>query len=341
LLPAGISQRLAYFDAVVDRTLTIPGVQGAGYASTLPLSHPSTKLLYIREHPLTSDADAPNLDTYLVSTNYLEVVRIPVLRGRGFTPQDTESAAPVAVISESTAQTQFRGLNAIGQHIKVDRLDDGRPWAVIVGVVGDVHQYGLDRKADAAVYIPFAQYPAQGWASLVVRSAIPPERIEPALRQAMLAVDPLQPIFHLQAMTTFIELSMAQRTFTLSLIAAFGALALALAIAGVYGVVSYMIEQRHREVGLRLALGASPAGVQRMILGQVLAIAVVGVVAGCAAVAGFSSVLTTVLFEVSPLDGQTMAGVAALLVAATLRASYRPIARAARLEPATVLCDHV
>jgi putative ABC transport system permease protein len=337
LLPAGISERLAYFDAVVGRTRAIPGVQDAGYASTLPLSHPSTSSLYIRERPLVRNADAPTLDIYLVSANYLAVMKIPVLHGRGFTPQDTESARPVAVVSESAAQSQFRGENAIGQHIKLGRLDEGRPWALIVGVVGDVHQYGLDRKADAAVYVPFAQYPAQGWASLVVRSRIPPERIESALRAAMLAVDPLQPVFHLQPMTTFIELSMAQRTFTLSLIAAFGGLALALAIAGVYGVVSYMTGQRLRELGLRLALGASPASIQRMIHGQVLATAILGIVVGCAALAAFSNALSTMLFEVSPRDGETIAVAVALLVAAALLASYRPIARAARVDPALIL----
>jgi putative ABC transport system permease protein len=337
LLPGGISHRLAYFDAVVVRVRTIPGVQDAAYASTLPLSHPSTSRLYIREHPVATDVEAPNLDTYLVSTNYLDVMSIPVLRGRGFSANDTESTQPVAVISRATERTQFRGENAIGQHIQVTRRDAGRTWAVIVGVVGDVHQYGLDRKADAAVYLPFAQYPAQGWASLVVRSTIPSERIESAVREAMRAVDPIQPIFHLQPMTTYIALSVAQRTFTLALIVGCGGLALALAVAGVYGVVSYVAEQRTREIGLRLALGASPTSVQRMIISQVLTIATIGVIVGFGVAAALSSVLSTLLFDVSPLDPQTAAGVAVLLVSSALLASYRPVARAALVDPAIVL----
>src|SRR5262249_38124375 len=167
-------------------------------------------------------------------------MRIPVRRGRGFLPLDTDTASPVAVISESTARTQFRGTDPIGQHIQLVRRDERQPWAVIVGVVGDVHQYGLDREADAAVYVPFAQFQLQGWPSLVVRSTIPSERIEPELRKAMIAVDPMQPIFHLQPMTTYIALSVTQRTFVLALMAAFGGLTLVLAIAGVYGVVSYV-----------------------------------------------------------------------------------------------------
>src|SRR5262249_39126734 len=161
-------------------------------------------------------------------------MRIPVRRGRGFRPLDTATTPPVAVISESTARTQFRGADPIGQHIQLVQRDERQPWAVIVGVVGDVHQYGLDREADAAGYVASGSFAREGWASLVVRSTIPSERIEPELRKAMIAVDPLQPIFHLQPMTTYIALSVTQRTFVLALMAAFGGLALVLAIAGVY-----------------------------------------------------------------------------------------------------------
>jgi ABC-type antimicrobial peptide transport system permease subunit len=171
----------------------------------------------------------------------------------------------------------------------------------------------------------------------VVRSTVPSDRIELGVRRAMLDVDRLQPIFHLQPMTTFIALSVAQRTFILTLVAAFGALALALAMAGVYGVVSYVIEQRRREVGLRLALGASPTGVLRLILRQILTVAMIGVGVGLIVAVGARDAFSTLLFDVSPLDLETAAGVAALMIAAALLASYVPIARVARLDPATVL----
>ena len=344
LLPDGVHystqvRRLGYFDAVVDRVRSIPGVQDAGYASTLPLSHSDTNALYIREHPLVRDADAPNLDTYLVSTNYLDIMKIRIVKGRGFTAGDSQTAQPVAIISESAAHTQFLGEDPIGRHIQIETRDDKRPWAVIVGIVGDVHQYGLDRQPDAAVYIPFAQAgpDSQGWASLIVRSTPPPELIEPAVRAAMVAVDPLQPIFHLQPMTTYIALSVSQRTFALALVAAFGLLGFVLATGGVYGVVSYVVEQRTREIGLRLALGATPSAVRWMIVREVLLVTLAGLSCGFIAAAALTNGLSTLLFGVTRFDLQTTTGVAFALIAAALVASAVPAARAACIDPMVAL----
>ncbi len=343
LLPAGPSyaaseRHLAYFDAVTDRMQRIPGVESAGYASTLPLSHASTTQMRISEHPLALDADAPNLDLYLVSPDYFHVVRMPVIRGRGFTPQDSREAPPVAIISESTARTQFHAENPIGKHLKVGAANERQPWAAIVGVVGDVRQYGLDQQPDAAIYLPFSQTAdLQGWASLVVRSTMAPERIESAVRAAMIAVDPQQPIFHLQPMTTYISLSIAQRTFTLTLIAIFGGLALLLASVGIYGVVSYVVGMRTREVGLRLALGATPGAVRWLILRQILIVAISGVASGCVLAAICTRVLSQWLFHVERLDEPTAVGVAVILVLVALAASYRPVARAGRVDPQVTL----
>ena len=231
------------------------------------------------------------------------------------------------------------GEDPIGRHIQIEQRDDDAPWAVIVGIVGDVHQYGLDRAPDAAVYVPFAQVdvPSQGWASLVVRSTLPPERIESAVRAAMLAIDPLQPIFHLQPMTTYVALSVSQRTFALALIAAFGVLGLALAVGGVYAVVSYVVEQRTREIGLRLALGATPRAVGWGIVRQVMVMALTGVSCGLLMAAAFTSALSGLLFGVTRFDFETTCGVALTLIAATLVASAAPIARAARVDPMAAL----
>jgi ABC-type antimicrobial peptide transport system permease subunit len=162
---------------------------------------------------------------------------------------------------------------------------------------------------------------------------VPPDQIESAVRAAMREVDPLQPIFHMQPMTTYIALSVSQRTFALALIAAIGAVALALATGGVYGVVSYIVEQRTREVGLRLALGASAESVRRLIAGQIVAVALVAIGSGVGIAAAVGGAISSLLFGVRPLDPSIIASVAALIVVITLAASAVPAWRASRTDP--------
>jgi putative ABC transport system permease protein len=331
---------IAYFDAVVRQMRAIPGVENAGYASTLPLSHPSPQRIYVRERPLAHDADAPRVETYQISPDYFDVMRMRVREGRGFAATDIETAQPVAVVSTAAARTLFGGRAAIGAHVQTAERDDSAPWAEVVGVVDDVQQYGLDRSPDAAVYIPLrqAQNP-QGWTSVAIRSSVPPETIEPQVRAAMAAVDPLQPVFHLQPMSRFIALSLSQRTLTLRLIAAFGALALALAVGGVYGVISFGVTQRTREVGLRLALGATPQSVRWLIGREVAAIAAVAVGAGFCLQVAFAKLLGSLLFAVTPLDPLTTAAVAAIMLLSAMAAGALPMRRAARIDPMTALRD--
>jgi predicted permease len=325
---------LGYYAAVVARMKTIPGVEMAGYASTLPLSHPETRRLYIREQPLAATGAAPRIDTYFVSPEYFRAMRIPLLRGRLMEEQDKRGRAPVALVSESCARKQFPDQNPIGRHIQMDDRDDRAPWETIVGVVGDVHQYGLDKAPDAAVYLAFVQAKEpQGWASLVVRSTLPAERIEAEVRKAMRAVDPAAPIFHLQVMDAYIAKSLAQRTFTLSLIGVFGSLALLLATVGIYGVVSYTVSMRTREVGIRLALGAAAPDVIFMILRQVSRKVFLGLAIGLGASLCFTWTLSSFLFGVGSTDLPTIAAVTALLCLVALAASSIPALRAAKLEP--------
>ena len=332
------ARNIVYFDAVVDRLRNMPGVERVGYASTLPFSHPSTTQLYVREQPVANPLDAPELDFYSISDGYLEAMRIPVLRGRSITAADTATGEPVALVSATGAQTLFAGRDPIGLHIQIDEPDAKHPWARIVGIIGDVHQYALDRAATAAIYVPFVQsVRPQAYSSLVVRSSLPIAAASSAVRDAMVDVDPMQPVFHLQPMTTYLALSTTERTFTLSLMIVFGALSLALAGGGVYGVVSFVVAQRTREVGLRLALGARPAQVSWLIVRQILIVAIAGIAAGFALAAGFTQSLATLLFATSALDPATMLEVALVLLAAVLAASSIPGARAARIDPAIAL----
>jgi len=331
------ARRLAWFDAVVDQMRSIPEVADAAYASTLPLSHPSTFPLFVREQP-SADA-APVVNAYLVSTGFLRVMRIPLQAGRAFEPNEGSLTEPVAVVSESAARQYFGSRPPIGQHVQIDERRDTARWARVVGIVGDVHQYGLDRSADPAVYLLFDQLdPApQGWASLVIRSRIAPAQIESAVRRAMRDVDPLEPVFHLQPMTTYIALSVSQRTFAVLLIGAIGAMALALATGGVYGVVSYVVERRTREVGLRLALGATAGSVQRLIARQILVVALVSIACGAVVTGGLGRATSSLLFGVRPLEPSVLGCGAALIVFVTLAASAVPLWRASRIDPLIAL----
>jgi putative ABC transport system permease protein len=205
-----------------------------------------------------------------------------------------------------------------------------------VGIVGDVRQYGLDTAPNIAAYIPQAQNLSFPF-SLVARTSSDPRGLERAVRAAFLAVDPTQPVFNVQSMESYLASSMAQRRFTLALLALFGGLALALAAVGIYGVVSCAVTSRTREMGIRMALGAERRDVLAMVLRQAAALAGVGLAAGLAASSALTRFLSTLLFEVRTTDLATLATIAALLAAVALAASYLPARRAASVDPTVAL----
>ena len=331
-------RRLGYFDAVTARMRQIRDVDVAGYASTLPLSHPNADRLYILEQPVTLDADAPLVDAYLASPGYFPALGVALVRGRTFLAADRRDAAPVALVSESAARRLFPDGDPIGRHIQLGGRDARQPWATIVGVVRDVHQYGLDVAARPAAYLPFAQAPhVQGWASLVVRARVDPDRVEAAVRAALVEVDPLQPLFHVQSMDDYVAKSVAQRTFTFALVGVCGALAFLLATLGVYGVVSYVTAMRAREAAIRIALGAARGAIVRTLAGPVAALAAVGVCGGLVIVAAAAPALSPLLFEVDARDLRTLGAVAVLVFGAAVAAAGLPALRAARRDPLAAL----
>ena len=332
-----VEKRLRYFEDVANRERNLPGVLSVAYASTFPLSHPASRRFYVREQTLLR-SEAPHVDAYYISSDYFLAMKTPLLRGRLLGERDRRGLAPVAVIGESCARTLFKGQDPIGQHIQMDARNERAPWATVVGIVADVHQYGLDKAPGAAVYLPLAQArDPQGWGSLIVRCAVDPKLMEPAITNAMRAVDPRQPVFHVQPMEAYIAKSLAQRTFVLALIGVFGGLALLLAAAGIYGVISYAVAMRTREMGIRIAVGAESGDVICMILRQVFNTASVGLAIGLGLSLLCSRLLSRVLYGVQPNDVTTIASVVVLIFAVVLAASYVPARRAARLDPMKAL----
>jgi len=329
---------LNYYDQVFARLRATPGIDGVAMTSLLPLTDFDRRGFHIRDRRMASESEVPSADTYSVTADYFRVMRIPLKRGRVFTARDVAVAPMVAAISEACARQQFPNRDPIGKQIQLGGRgrDDSKPWMTIVGIVGDVRQYGLDTSSNIAAYIPQAQDLSFDYA-LVARTTTDPRNLKRAVRAAFLGVDPTQPVFQVRPLESYLDSSLAQRRFTLALLALFGGLALALAAVGIYGVVSCAVTSRTREMGIRMALGAERGDVLAMVLRQAAVLAGAGLAAGCAASLALNRFLASLLFEVRSTDVTTLAAIAALLAAVALGASYLPARRAASVDPTVAL----
>jgi len=324
---------IGYYREVLERLNATPGIEGAAMTSLIPMDYAEQRDLIASEHPLPDGTHAPSADQFSVSTGYFEVMRIPLKRGRLFTEQDTATTPRVAVINETCARTQFPGEDPIGAHIQLGRP----PWMTIVGVVGDVHQDGIDRPADLQVYMPLNQEAIIDYYRLMARTSGDPMRLEHAIRNVFDTVDPGSPVYHVKTLEEYYSERLANRTFALALLGLLGALAVTLAAVGVYGVISYSVAQRTREVGIRMALGAARADVLRLMLRQALPLIGAGLGIGLAASLVLTRLLETLLFEVAPADPVTSVAVAILLGSVALAAAALPARRAAAVDPMAAL----
>ena len=317
----------------------LAGVQAAAMVSTLPLGGSyDQRGFHIQDRRFTSESDAPSVDGYYVSEGYFETMGIPLRSGRVFTAADMGlgSSAPVAVISESTARQMWPGEDPLGKMIQLGGRHDEKPWARIVGIVGDVRQYGLDTAPTADAYLPHTENPLSA-PTLVLRSNLSTGALAQAVEEQIAKLDKNAPVFGAQSMEQIISASLAQRRFVAGLVGGFGFLALLLAAIGIYGVMAYGVAQRTSEFGIRLALGAMPRDVLRMVLigGAQLTLAGIAVGMGLALIVGH--LMKSLLFEVSPQDPATILGVAVLLSTVALGASWIPAWRATRVDPMVAL----
>ncbi len=327
---------LGYYNQVMQRLRATPGVESVAITSNPPLTSFDRYGFHIRNRPAKSAAEDPSVDMYSVSPDYFRVLKIPLKRGRLFTDQDGPAAPKVAVIGETCARRMFANEDPIGKQIQLGGLNEKDPWTTIVGVVGDVRQYGLDRVPEMATYVVETQNLSFSFV-MVARTAIDPGGMEAAARAAFLAVDPRLPVYRVQSMESYVASSLAQRSFTLVLIGLFGGLALALAAVGIYGLISYAVTLRTREVGIRMACGAERRDVLAMVLRQGLTLIGVGLGTGFLASLALTRLIASLLFEVRPNDLVTTAAVALLLATVALIASYLPARRAASVDPMSAL----
>lgn len=329
--------RARFFEQALENVRQLPGVSSAAFTSQLPLSgdYESYGIEY-EAYPHDYDVGF----RYAVSPGYFQTMHIPLIRGR-FLDENDRPGAPVAVlISESLAKRRFSGLDPIGQRV---RMGPGmgqadHPWAMIVGVVGDVKQLSLATNEPDAFYTTQRQWDwVDSTETLVLRAREDAAALAPAVRAAIWSVDKDQPIVRVATMQSLVATSEAQRHFALILFGTFALVGLILAATGIYGVLSGTVTERMREIGVRAALGASRASIQTLIVGQGMTLTAIGVAIGLLGALVASRGLISMLFGVSPLDPVTYAGVVALLLAISGVACWLPAWRAAQVDPAITL----
>ncbi len=328
-------QWISFYRQTLERMNALPGAQEAAVAVPLPLSDSYINLAFaIEGRPPRSRSEAPTADFVAISPNYFHVMQVPLLRGREFGETDSETAPKVCVISASLAQQLFPNENALGQRIVIGYPADAS--REIVGIVGDVKDSDLTARQSAQVYVPFVQNPF--WAAdIAVRAHGIPSALAGALREQIRAIDSALPVAYVLPMTEVIGSSIAQPRFRTTLLSLFGAAALLLAAIGIYGVLAYTVAQQTREIGIRMALGANPSRVLRLVLGRGLRLAGIGTAIGVFAALMLTQLLKSLLFGVSATDPVTFGAVAGLLLAVALLACYVPARRAMRVDPMVAL----
>jgi putative ABC transport system permease protein len=341
----------AFHDDLVRRVSAIPGVEAAGVNSAVPLEGGGSEAgVFVEGHPLVpGKADAATL-FQASSPDYLRAMRIRLLAGRYFTDRDTRDAPRVAIVDESLVRKLFGNADPIGKRISFEFHGGGHGdpnptvvWREIVGVVAHVHHYGIASEPPyVQLYTPFDQPPVyyeqrHPTMALVARAAMAPDALVAAIRREVSSLDPDVPIYGVQKMTTYLAQNTEQPRLSVVLLGGLGALALLLAVIGIYGVVSYDVTQRTPEIGLRMALGATRRDVVRMVVGHAGALVGAGVVVGILASLALGSVMRTLLFQISPRDPLTMGAIAALLAVVAVLASVVPARRATRIDPLDAL----
>jgi len=327
-----------FFSAALEAVRAVPGVEAAGFSSQLPLSGSRDSYgVHFESTPTgLSDADGGAF-RYAVTPGYIEAMGIALRRGRAVDAHDVDGGPAVVLISESLARSRFPNTDPIGQRLRIGPSD--APWRTIVGVVGGVRQMSLALDAADAVYVPDVQWTAFAdramW--LVVRARGNAAALAPAVKNAIWSVDRDQPIARVSTLDTIVEASAAERRFALVIFEWFAIGALLLAAIGIYGVLSGSVAERTRELGVRAALGASRRDILALVLGQGLALTLVGATAGLVGAAAASRALATLLFGVSRLDPATYAAVVVVLGGVSALACSVPAWRASRVDPAITL----
>ena len=330
---------------ILRRSRTLPGVEEAaiGDEAALPLGHSDPgRLPLIREGIETMDNQAPVIDSPIVSPEYFHLLGMPLLRGRLFSDQDLEDTPQVAVINQAAARTYWPNQDPLGKRVRLHLDTRGLPssakpaWTTIVGVIADARTESLADAAIPQIYRSVYQRPAKDLA-IFLRGQLDPSAISAQMREQVQSIDATLPVFHAETLDDVLSTSLSVRRFSMEMVAFFAATALLLAGLGIYGTISYVVNEQRREIAIRLALGAQRGNILKMVLRRGLGLAAAGAGLGVAGALIVSHLMAGLLYGVSPTDLPTFAGVTLVLTTVALAASYIPALRAMRLDPITTL----
>jgi len=337
--------RVSFYTRVLDRIAALPGVEAVGGVTSLPLAGAPGRSAFTIEGRPAAAGDIPNSEASFVTPGYFRALGVDLVRGRLFDDHDDVHAPLALVVSESFARQFFPGEDAIGKRIGPGARgrNGGGPlqaapvnWLTIIGIVRDVKSARLDAGAAPLLYRSVLQTSNLNL-TLVARTRHDPSLLAESIRREVRAVDPNEPVFSVRTMEAVVESALAERRFTMLLLALFAVTALLLSGIGIYGVMAYFVTQRTHEIGIRMALGASSRDVIGMVLGQGVRLAAAGVAAGIIGALAITRVIATLLFGVSPRDPGTLIALSVTLTIVALVACYVPARRATRVDPIRAL----
>ena len=334
---------LSFFNDLRNRVAALPGVESAAFSNGMPLAQTADTSFAIVGRPKPEPGQQPQTMLYFTSPDYLRAMGIRLIKGRFFTTQDTQGSPLVAVIDEAFARQQFPDEEPLGQRIAGDGKEN--PDAEIVGVVGHVKHFGLDaeERVQPQLYVSYNQSPDAAFGflaartNLIIRTTADPLTLTSAVRREVQALDPNQPVYNVSTMEQMLDQSLVTQRLAMTLLTVLASLALILASVGIYGVMSYTVTQRSHEIGIRMAIGAQPRDVFKMMIGRGMILALMGVAFGLLGAFALTRLMATMLFGVAPTDPITFVSIGALLIGVALVACYMPSRRATKVDPLVAL----
>jgi predicted permease len=327
------TRRSSFYEQLLERVRSLPDVESAGLVSILPLAGGiSWGDITIEDYDSATGQSAIQADQRIASTGYFETMKIPLIQGRFFNEQDGKEPLPVAIIDENMARTYWPKGNAVGKRLKLGSGTNSNPWLTVVGVVANVKQYGLDTDSRVAFYTPHSQVPS-GWMCLTVRTRSDPAHLANAVVKEARTLEPNVLTYDVKTMAQWLLGSLARRRFAVLALGLFAGVAMLLAAVGIYGLMSYTMAQRTREIGVRVALGAQRRDVLSLVIRRAVNLGLIGTAIGLVGCLATARLVASLLYRITPSDPWTLAGASMLLVSVTILASWLPAQRAAKIDP--------